>query len=329
MTDVLVVLDDAALAADTDQTTPRLSKPSQELLTLALRFGTVAVLSFIDGGAPLADAVGEFGADSLFVCPDPAVRDVLVAAKAQVLEGLVGTTGAATVLLPSSLEGKELAARASIRLSAGLITDAVDVGVVDGIVVTTQSVFAGGFSVTARATTPVLLVTVKPNAVTPEPAPGPAPVTHSVAAPSIGEPNGRIVERTTRAATGRPDLTEASIVVSGGRGVGAAEKFSEIEDLADALHGAVGASRAAVDAGWYPHAYQVGQTGKTVSPQVYIACGISGAIQHRAGMQTARVVVAINTDAQAPIFEMADLGIIGDLHDVVPQAAEAARTRTT
>ena len=322
MTAVLVVLDDAALAAD-----GRLSKPSRELLTLARRLGATAVLSFTDGGAQLADAVGEFGAGSLFVCADPAVRDVLVAAKARVLEALVGTTGARTVLLPSSLEGKEVAARASIRLSAGLITDAVDVVLVDGVVVTTQSVFAGGYSVTARSSTPVLLVTVKPNAVTPELAAGAAPTAESVNAPTVPESNGRIVQRTARAATGRPDLTEASIVVSGGRGVGAAEKFSEIEGLADALGGAVGASRAAVDAGWYPHAYQVGQTGQTVSPQVYIACGISGAIQHRAGMQTSRVVVAINTDAEAPIFDMADLGIVGDLHNVVPQATEAARAR--
>ncbi len=324
MTDVLVVLDDSALAGD-----GTLSKPSQELLTLARRLGAIAVLSFTDGDAALADAAGTFGTGSLFVCADPAVRGVLVAAKAQVLEGLVGTTGARTVLLQSTLEGKELAARASIRLSAGLITDAVDVDLVDGSVVTTQSVFAGGYTVTARANTPVLLVTIKPNAVTPEPATVPAPAAQSVAAPAVAESNGRIVDRTARAATGRPDLTEASIVVSGGRGVGAAARFSEIEALADALHGAVGASRAAVDAGWYPHAYQVGQTGKTVSPQVYIACGISGAIQHRAGMQTSRVVVAVNTDAEAPIFDMADLGIVGDLHDVVPQAAEAARVRTT
>jgi len=324
MTDVLVVLDDAALAAD-----GTLSKPGQELLTIARRLGAVAVLSFADGGSPLADAVGEFGVAGLFVCADPAVRDVLVAAKAQVLESLVGTSGATTVLLASTLEGKELAARASIRLSAGLITDAVDVALVDGVVVTTQSVFAGGYTVTARATTPVLLVTVKPNSVTPEPVTVPAPAAQRVDAPPVAESNGRIVECTARAATGRPDLTEASIVVSGGRGVGAAENFSEIEGLADALHAAVGASRAAVDAGWYPHAYQVGQTGKTVSPQVYIACGISGAIQHRAGMQTSRIVVAINTDAEAPIFDMADLGIVGDLHDVVPQAAEAARVRTT
>jgi electron transfer flavoprotein alpha subunit len=322
--DVLVVLDDAAVTA-----AGRMSKPTQEVLTLARRLGTTAVLSFVDAGASLADALREYGTGSLFVCADPSVRDVLVAAKAGVLAALVETTGARTVLLVSTLEGKEVAARASIRLAAGLITDAVDVDLVDGVVVTTQSVFAGGYTVTARATTPVLLVTVKPNAVTPEPVAGAAPTIQTLDAPTDQAAAGRIVDRTARASTGRPDLAEAAIVVSGGRGVGGAEQFGEIEALADALGGAVGASRAAVDAGWYPHAYQVGQTGKTVSPQVYIACGISGAIQHRAGMQTSRVVVAINTDAEAPIFEMADLGIVGDLHRVVPQAADAARTRTT
>ena len=305
-----------------------MTKPSQELLTLARRLGTIAVLAFTDEAASLAGALAEFGVDALHVCADASVNDVLVANKARVLESVVADTGSTAVLLPSTLEGKELAARASIRLSAGLITDAVDVELVDGDVVTTQSVFAGGYTVTAKATTPVILVTVKPNSCTPEPARGGQPAVDEVVVPALSATGGAIVDRAPRAATGRPDLTEASIVVSGGRGVGAAENFAEIEALADALGGAVGASRAAVDAGWYPHAYQVGQTGKTVSPQVYIACGISGAIQHRAGMQTSRVVVAINTDAQAPIFEMADLGIVGDLHQVVPRAtAEAAARR--
>ena len=136
----------------------------------------------------------------------------------------------------------------------------------------------------------------------------------------------RIVAREPKQASGRPELTEAAVVVSGGRGTGG--DFASVEALADALHGAVGASRAAVDSGWYPHAYQVGQTGKTVSPQLYVAAGISGAIQHRAGMQTSKAVVAVNKDAEAPIFALADLGVVGDLHTVLPAVVEAIRTRT-
>ncbi len=319
--EVLVVLDDAAADG------AALGTPSRELLTLARALGSVAVLTFAEGGAELAVAAGEYGAVTLLVCDEVEVRDVLVSAKAATVADAVRARGARVVLFPSTLEGKEIAGRVSIRLDAGLVTDAVGVTRVDGQVETTQSVFAGGYTVRARATTPITLVTVKPNVCVPTATGGTPAAVEPVAPATDAAPGGRVVERRPRSATGRPELSEAAIVVSGGRGVGGAADFAQIEELADALGGAVGASRAAVDAGWYPHAYQVGQTGTTVSPTLYVACGISGAIQHRAGMQTSRTVVAVNTDAEAPIFEMADLGIVGDLHQVVPQAAEEARRR--
>jgi electron transfer flavoprotein alpha subunit len=268
--------------------------------------------------------LAEYGATKVYAADAPEIADSLVAPQAEGLAQLVADASASAVLLPSSLEGKEIAARLAIKLDSGVLTDATDV---DADLATKHSVFAGSYVVGARVTTGVPVITVKPNAVTPEPAPAEAtevPVSVSVSDAAKG---ARITSRAPRAASGRPELTEAAIVVAGGRGVGSADSFSEIEGLADVLGGAVGASRAAVDSGWYPHASQVGQTGKTVSPQLYIACGISGAIQHRAGMQTSKTVIVVNKDPEAPLFDMADFGVVGDLHAVVPAATELIRAR--
>ena len=185
--------------------------------------------------------------------------------------------------------------------------------------------FAGNYTVQAKVTQGTPIITVKPNAATPEEASGSGAVEEFAATISDAAKTAKIVASQPREKTGRPEMTEAAIVVSGGRGTGG--NFEPIEGLADALGAAVGASRAAVDSGWVPHSYQVGQTGKTVSPQLYIAAGISGAIQHRAGMRTSKTIVAINKDDEAPIFELVDFGVVGDLHSVLPAASEQINQR--
>jgi electron transfer flavoprotein alpha subunit len=236
------------------------------------------------------------------------------------LAQLVTEKSPALVLVAGTAQGKEVAGRLAVKIDSGVLTDAVDLQPGDDGPVAEQSVFGGATIVHSRVRRGTPIVAMRPNAVAPEPSPGAAELSQvSLASEATG---ARVTNRVVAERGERPDLTEASIVVSGGRGTGGAEGFQIIETLADSLNAAVGASRAVTDAGWYPHQFQVGQTGKTVSPQLYMAIGISGAIQHRAGMQTSKTIIAVNKDPEAPIFELADFGVVGDLFKVVPQLLE-------
>ena len=294
-------------------------KPTLELLTIARRLGEPSAVFLGSGVANATETLGRFGAAKVYVVDAPEIDGFLVAPAAEALAAVAAQASPGAILVTATSEGKEIAARVAVRTGSGLITDAVDVDA-DGVA--SQSVFAGSFLVTAKVTHGSPIIAVKPNAAAPEEAPAAAAVENVTVEFSDAAKGAAITAVAPRAKSGRPELTEAAIVVSGGRGVGGAEGFGVIEALADSLGAAVGASRAATDAGWYPHAFQVGQTGKTVSPQLYIANGISGAIQHRAGMQTSKTIVAVNKDAEAPIFELADYGVVGDLFNVVPQLTE-------
>jgi electron transfer flavoprotein alpha subunit len=300
-------------------------KTTLELLTLARRLGEPVCVWFGSGADAAAETLGEYGATAVYVAGAQEMTDHPVVPIVDVLADLVASLSPAAVLVPSSADGKEAAGRLAVRTGSGVITDAVDI---DSDGVATQSVFGGSTIVHSTVLTGTPIYTVRPNSVAPEPAPTTCSVEQVATAVSDIAKKATVTERTVAQKGGRPELMEAAIVVSGGRGVGGPEGFAIIERLADSLGGAVGASRAATDAGWYPHQYQVGQTGKTVSPQLYVANGISGAIQHRAGMQTSKVVVVVNKDAEAPIFELADFGVVGDLHEVVPQLAEEIESRS-
>ncbi len=310
MSEVLVLID----AVDGKAT-----KPSLELLTIARRLGTPSAVVF---GSAVPDNLGEYGAEKIYQLDDAVYDEYLVAPKAEALAQLVADKSPAATLVVSSNEGKEIAARVALKSNSGFIADAVDVAA-DGT--TTQSVFAGNFTVKAKVSSGAPVLAVKPNSAAPEAAPAAGTVEAVSVSVSDAAKGAKIVSSKEKEASGRPELTEAAIVVAGGRGTGG--DFSEVEGLADVLGAAVGASRAAVDSGWYPHSFQVGQTGKTVSPQLYVAAGISGAIQHRAGMQTSKTIIAVNKDEEAPIFELVDFGIVGDLKAVLPQATEEINKR--
>jgi electron transfer flavoprotein alpha subunit len=299
-------------------------KVTFELLTLARSIGEPAAVFIGNGYDNAKDKLAEYGATKIYVAGDSELESYLVAPKAEVLAQLVSSASPAAVLVASTPEGKEVAARLAVKVDSGILTDAV--GVEDGFVAK-QSIFGGAINVQSKVSRGTPIITVRPNSTAPEAAPAQPSEEQVSVTISDAAKAAKVVDRVTEKKGGRPELTEASIVVSGGRGLGEGSNFSLIEQLADTLGAAVGASRAATDAGWYPHTNQVGQTGKTVSPQLYMAIGISGAIQHRAGMQTSKTIVAVNKDPEAPIFELVDFGIVGDLFNVVPQLTEEINKR--
>ncbi|ROO83286.1 electron transfer flavoprotein alpha subunit apoprotein [Actinocorallia herbida] len=308
MAEILVLVDHA---------NGEVKKVTFELLTLARSLGEASAVWIGPGYEAAADKIAEYGPAKVYVAADAELNDYVAAPKVEVLQQLAA--GAGAILVPATAEGKEIAGRLAVRLDSGVLTDVVGV---TGDLVAEHSIFGGGVIAHAKVTKGTPIIAVRPNAIALAAQAGSPAVEQVSVALSDAAKAAKITDRVVQEKGERPDLTEASIVVSGGRGVGGAENFKIIEGLADSLGAAVGASRAATDAGWYPHQFQVGQTGKTVSPQLYIAAGISGAIQHRAGMQTSKTIIAINKDPEAPIFELVDYGVVGDLFQVVPQLTE-------
>lgn len=271
-------------------------KVTLEVLTLARTLGEPSAV-FVGPGADAAlPTLAEYGAVNVYVADAADLSAHPVAPKTEVLAQLVGEKSPAAVLIPSTAEGKEVAGRLAVKLDSGVLTDAVGLA---ADFTATQSVFGGAVIVEAKVRTGTPIITVRPNSSPAEAAAGAGTRVDVSVTLSDSATKATIKDKVEEVQGARPELAEAAVVVSGGRGVGGAEGFGVIEALADTLGAAVGASRAATDAGWYPHQYQVGQTGKTVSPQLYIANGISGAIQHRAGMQTSKTIVVVNKDSEA------------------------------
>jgi electron transfer flavoprotein alpha subunit len=307
-----------------DHVDEEVKKVTFELLTLARAHGEAAAVWIGPGYEGAKDKLAEYGAAKVYLADDEELMSYVVAPRAELLAKLVADKSPAAVFVAATAEGKEIAGRLAVKTDSGVLTDVV--GLADGFV-GEHSIFGGAIVSHAKVAKGTPIVAVRPNSTAPEASPS-TPEEEQVSVSLSDAAKGtKVVEKVVQEKGERPELTEAAIVVSGGRGVGGADNFKLIEDLADSLGAAVGASRAATDAGWYPHSFQVGQTGKTVSPQLYVAVGISGAIQHRAGMQTSKTIVAINKDSEAPIFELVDYGVVGDLFQVAPQLTEEISKR--
>jgi electron transfer flavoprotein alpha subunit len=298
---------------------------SLELATKARSLGDVSVFLVGASSDEAFAALGEYGATTIHHL-DPG--DALPSAgAAAALAELLGTEGGDVVLFGPGTTDRDVAGRVSARTGYPVLANALDVEI-DGGVKSVSEILGGTLSITTAASAPgPALVTTRPKAFAAEPGGGGSPQVNTVAMPETGRSgSATIAERHVEESEG-PDLEAATVVITGGRGLGGGDKFAMMDELAGLLGGAVGGTRAVVDAGWVPYSYQIGQTGKTVKPQVYIACGVSGAMQHLVGMKGSNTIVAINKDPDAPIFGVADLGIVGDVHSVVPKLVEALKAR--
>jgi electron transfer flavoprotein alpha subunit len=292
-------------------------------LAAALGGSVEAALLGSDMG-DMPNTLAQYGATKVYLADDPALATYSSEGYANTLAAIIGQAKPAIVLAGATAMGQDLAPRLAAQLGVGVASDCIALALEGGRLIATRPIFAGKALAKVALSDDPQMATVRPNVLAePEPESSALAAVEPIAA-TVGVVRAQVVE-TVGAGQGEIDVAEADTIVSGGRGVGGPEGFEPIRNLAQTLGAAVGASRAAVDAGWIEHAHQVGQTGKTVTPNLYIACGISGAIQHLAGMKTSKVIVAVNKDPEAPVFKVADYGIVGDLFEVVPHLDEAFR----